>query len=362
LSCAKERAENLMIVDLIRNDLGRIAEYGSVRTTSLFDAERYPTVWQLTSTVQARLRADVDLAEIFATLFPSGSVTGAPKRAAMQAIAELETRPRGVYCGAVGVCGPGPRPHARFAVAIRTATTDLASGQTEYGAGGGITWDSDSAAEWQELVGKMSILKPVAQFCGLFETMRCESDGSVRNGDRHLDRMAESADYIGLPFDRAAAVTKLATCHPGRVRLGLDAAGALSIRQDTLDDSPVPVRLAWCDEPVHSGDRRLFHKTTDRAGYERRRARRPDADDVLLVNERDEVTETTTANDAVRIGRRWWTPALTCGLLPGVERARLLEDGTLAERRIGRSEVLTHELAVISSLRGWRAATLIDCD
>ena len=156
---AKERAENLMIVDLLRNDLGRLARPGSVRVPALFELERYPTVWQLTSEVTARVGAEVDLLDVFRALFPCGSVTGAPKHRTMQLIRELEPTPRGVYCGAIGFVAPPEAPvRARFNVAIRTAVVDRETGRAVYGAGGGITWDSDAAAEWAELLTKAAIL------------------------------------------------------------------------------------------------------------------------------------------------------------------------------------------------------------
>ena len=346
----KERAENLMIVDLIRNDVGRVAEYGSVHVPALFETERYPTVWQMTSTVRGRLRPGTSLADVFTALFPSGSVTGAPKRSAMHAIARLEPA-RGVYCGAVGYIERG---RARFAVAIRTATVDRSTGAAEYGTGGGITWSSDAPAEWRELVAKTAILRRPPRIDGLFETLR--SDGEA--GERHLDRMAASAQFLNIPFDRAEG-RRLLERHrapPGRLRLDLARDGRMWVTCSPLPDLR-PVRLAWAEEPVDSGDVRLFHKTWDREPYDRRRATTPGADDVILVNERGEVTETTTANVAVRIEGRWWTPPVDCGLLAGVERARLIADETLAERVIHREEV--REVAVVNSLRGWRPATLI---
>jgi len=156
---AKEQAENLMIVDLLRNDLGRLAEPGSVRVPALFQLEPYPTVWQLTSEVTARVGADVGLVDVFRALFPCGSVTGAPKHRTMQLIEQLEPTPRGVYCGAIGFVAPPAAPvRARFSVAIRTAVVDRATGRAVYGAGGGITWDSDAAAERAELLTKAAIL------------------------------------------------------------------------------------------------------------------------------------------------------------------------------------------------------------
>jgi para-aminobenzoate synthetase/4-amino-4-deoxychorismate lyase len=167
LASPKERAENVIVVDLVRNDLGRIAEVGSVEVPALFVAEAFPGVWQMTSSVTAKVSSSAPLADLFAALFPSGSVTGAPKPATMALLAHIEERPRGVYCGAVGyVAPPTHRPQARFAVAIRTVTTNRRSGYSEFGVGSGVTWDSDPAGEWAELAAKARILDPPRQVAG----------------------------------------------------------------------------------------------------------------------------------------------------------------------------------------------------
>jgi para-aminobenzoate synthetase/4-amino-4-deoxychorismate lyase len=240
----KERAENVMIVDLLRNDLGRVAETGTVAVRSLLEVERYPTVWQLTSTVTARTSpGNDDLVTLFRALFPSGSVTGAPKAAAMRAIAELEACPRGVYCGAIGYLAPDPvRPRLRFSVAIRTMTVALASGYAEYGAGGGITWASEPAAEWAELQTKTVVLcHPPAPPRSLLETMRLEPSGRVVNLERHLARMAASARHFRFPCDVNAlreAIRRAGEVPPpgtSRIRLRLDSDGtapAAELRRD----------------------------------------------------------------------------------------------------------------------------------
>jgi para-aminobenzoate synthetase/4-amino-4-deoxychorismate lyase len=363
----KERAENVMITDLLRNDLSRVAEVGSVRVPELFVAERYPTVWQLTSSVTARLRAEIGLTELFAALFPSGSVTGAPKLAAMTAIGELEGRPRGVYCGAIGYLRPcakpgSGRPSARFSVAIRTAT--VCGGYAEYGTGGGITASSRPDAEWAELLAKSQVLRRPEQPAELFETLRYEPPGALVNVEGHLARLSASARYWGFPGgELATARTSMLTAcqgrgEPTRVRLALKRSGAVDV---TVADMPAaldrPVRLAVADRPVHSGDALLFHKHGDRGRYDR--FRRGGFDDVILWNERGEATEITIANLAVRLAGRWYTPPLESGLLPGVERARLIEAGELTERVIPVHELAgAEELAVINSLRGWRSAEL----
>jgi para-aminobenzoate synthetase/4-amino-4-deoxychorismate lyase len=361
----KERAENVMITDLLRNDLSRIAEVGSVQVPELFTAERYPTVWQLTSSVSARLRAEIGLAELFAALFPSGSVTGAPKLAAMRAIAELEGRPRGVYCGAVGYLRPADqpgRPSARFSVAIRTAT--VRDGYAEYGTGGGITASSRADAEWAELLAKSQVLHRPEQPAELFETLRYEPPNTLVNVAGHLTRLTSSANYWGFPASELsrAPAAMLDACegqrHPARVRLVLRRSGTVEVAVAPMP-GPLgrPVRLALAREPVRSDDALLFHKHGDRSRYDR--FRRAGFDDVILWNERGEATEVTIANLAVRLAGRWYTPPLDCGLLPGVERARRVEAGELAERVITVDELAQAEdLSVVNSLRGWRPAVL----
>ncbi|MDQ6805531.1 MAG: bifunctional anthranilate synthase component I family protein/class IV aminotransferase [Actinomycetota bacterium] len=361
----KERAENVMIVDVMRNDLGKVAEVGSVTVPALFETERYPTLWQLTSTVTARVGPDTDLADLFAALFPSGSVTGAPKRAAMQAIASTEQRPRGVYCGAVGYLSPDPRrPAARFAVAIRTATHANISGYAEYGAGGAITWSSDADAEWAELETKALALTSPPRPARLIETLRLEPPQTLVNLDRHLARLCASAEYFDFHYEQAAVDAALAHALAHRravtrVRIVLARSGAVHVEAEDLAPTAALVRLGVADRPIRSDDVLLFHKQADRDLYDSLRRSQPEVDDVVLWNERRQVTETTTASLAVQLDGRWWTPSLAGGLLPGVERARLIDLGALTERDISIDE-LTHAdgVAVVNSLRGWRGAEL----
>ncbi|MEI4272560.1 aminodeoxychorismate synthase component I [Klenkia sp. LSe6-5] len=362
-SSPKERAENLMIVDLLRNDLGRVAEVGSVEVTELFTAERYPTVWQLVSEVRATLRPEVGLVELLAATFPCGSVTGAPKAAAMQAIADLEASPRGVYCGAVGwLAPPGEPVSGRFSVAIRTAV--VAGGQAVYGAGGGITWSSDAAAERRELRAKAAVLTaPTGEF-ELLETLGHTADAGFTHLPEHLARLADSADYLGHACDLAVVVTALEQAVAGRaasrVRLTLDRAGRVAVTVADLPGTTGPVRLAVDTVPVDSASPWLQHKTTRRDVYTAAAARHPHADDVVLVNERGEVTETSIATLCVRLDGTWWTPPTSSGCLPGTARARLVAEGVLAERVLAVADLhAAEELAVVSSLRGWRPAVLL---
>jgi para-aminobenzoate synthetase/4-amino-4-deoxychorismate lyase len=323
--------------------------------------------------VTSTAASGVCLADVFAALFPCASVTGAPKISATRFIARLETERRGVYCGAAGIITPPEQDGGvtRFAVAIRTAVVDRSKGVVEYGTGGGISWDSDPRAEWDEVLLKAAALSdfPPASLGpgdGLIETMGYDA-GQVRNLGRHLNRLNASARYFGLVVPPtiadgvAAAVAHLDGAHRIRLVLGVD--GTIDIESEALGPAPArPVNLCVDLEPVLSGDAGLYHKTTDRRRYDQRAGRHPEADDVVLVNERGEVTETTRANLAVRLDDRWCTPPLDCGLLPGVERSRLLADGHLVERVMTLDDLhRAQDVATMSSLRGWRPARFVPC-
>jgi len=359
----KDRAENLMIVDLLRNDAGRVAEFGSVRVERLYEVERYETVHQMTSTLRARLRPEAGLADVFRALFPCGSVTGAPKVRTMQIIRDLEPSPRGVYCGAIGFVSPG---EAVFSVGIRTLLLDAAAGTAELGVGSGITWDSDAAAEYRECWSKAAFVRRAPGEFRLLETLLWEPEGGWFLLDGHLDRMAASAEYFGYAFDRDDAVRRLDEAARGfgggplRVRLRLDRDGGMEIEATPHASSAEPARVAIAAEPVDSHDPMLYHKTTRRAEYERRAATRPDCDDVLLVNERGELTESAIANVVVRLDGALWTPALESGLLPGVLRADLLARGEVRERVIRPADLAcAEEVWLINSVRKWRRAVVI---
>ena len=369
LASAKDHAENAMIVDLLRNDVGRISVAGGVDWTELFHAERYETVWQLTSTIRADLLPGTGLAEIFRALFPSGSVTGAPKVATMRVIAELEDSPRGVYCGAIGYLAPpgSGEPKAIFNVAIRTIVVDTASAFAEYGVGGGVTFDSSASGEYAEILAKSRVLAAMRPAFALLETVRWDAAAGFAHLPEHLARMAASAAYLGFRFEPEEAVAvleKAVADHGGpraRIRLLLERDGRLAAEVgDLAEPAAGPIRVALDTEPVDPADAWLFHKTTRRAPYERRRERRPDVDDVVLRNTRGEVTETTIANLAVRLGNRWLTPPREAGLLAGTYREVLLREGRLEERPISVEELRAAEgIALVSSVQGWREAVLV---
>jgi len=363
----KERAENVMIVDLLRSDLGRIARPGSVRVPHLFTRERYPTIWQMTSTIEAELTDSIRLPQVFAALFPCGSVTGAPKIRTMHHIAALERSPRGVYCGAVGVVQPGG--DAVFNVAIRTLLQDRASGRQEYGVGAGITWDSRADTEWAETEAKSAVLlrSHTPPTFDLLETLRLE-EGIYRLEERHGQRLEASARYFGRVCDRERireTLRAFAEAHAAgdwRVRLCVAPDGTprvegapLPERWLTLQDTPDSRPVIMAATPISHHDPFLFHKTTHRAVYEAHRAGiASEVLDVLLWNEAGEATEFTIGNLVAEIGGVLWTPPIDCGLLPGTLRAELLEQGIVQERRLLLDEVRSApRLWLINSVRGW---------
>jgi para-aminobenzoate synthetase/4-amino-4-deoxychorismate lyase len=352
----KNRAENLMIVDLIRNDLSRVAEAGSVATPSLFDIETYPTVLQMTSTVTATAREGVAAADVLAALFPCGSVTGAPKIRSMEVIGEVETGPRGAYTGAIGAIGADG--DAVFSVAIRTLATD-GRGRATLGLGSGIVADSEAGDEWRECLAKAAFLarRPPPD---LIETMRVE-EGAVSELERHLARMAASAAWLGARFDGAAARAMVAGAVAGmtdaRLRLLLAPSGALAVQLSPLPAAPPsPVPVALVPLPVDPGDWRLRHKTTDRAFYDDPR-RAAGAFECLFVRPDGRLTEGSFTNLFVPRDGMLLTPPAALGLLPGVLRQRLIEDGHAVEAPLTAAD-LTDGFFIGNALRGLIPARL----
>ncbi len=350
----KNRAENVMIVDMIRNDLGRIAQIGSVRVPALFTTERYPTLWQMTSTVTAQTRAGVT--EILQNLFPCASITGAPKVSTMNIIARLETTPRRIYTGSIGYLAPGRV--AQFNVAIRTVLLEKATGRAEYGVGGGIVWDSTSADEYEEALLKSKILTSRPRQFSLIETLLWDPPEGWFLPEKHLERMLASADYFGFPLEKktlTAFLNELAFDTPQRVRILLGSDGRLEYQASPFRAPAAPLKFALAARPVNSQDVFLFHKTTRRDMYDSARETFPEADDVLLYNEHGELTEFTLGNVVVELPGGLFTPPVTCGLLAGTFRAHLLESGQIQERII-RLEELTPQtrLYFINSVRKWQ--------
>jgi len=365
LSSAKCQAENIMITDMVRNDLGRIATPGSVRTPDLLTAEKYATVWQLTSTVTAD--SDAPTSEVMRALFPCASVTGAPKVSSMAIIAGLERSPRGIYTGAIGYLRPGRR--AQFNVAIRTAVMNRVTGVTKYGIGGGIVWDSDAQQEYAECLLKARILQAeaVGRDFQLLETTRWTPGEGYALLDEHLARMADSAAYFDFEFDREKVRNDLnerARTFPQaaqRIRMLLSASGILDVTSTPLDAQPVgPVRLKLAADPVRIDNPFLYHKTTRREVYDNARASIDDCDEVLLWNSEGYLTEATIANIAVNIGGQLYTPPEDCGLLAGTWRGKLLASGEIEPRRIRVDEVAVgDEVLLFNSVRGLYKGVLV---
>jgi len=355
----KDRAENVMIVDLLRNDLGRVAEFGSVEVVRLWEVERYETILQLTSTVQARLRAGLGLVDVLTALFPCGSVTGAPKVRTMQIIAALEDRPRGVYTGCIGFVSPGLE--ARFNVAIRTVWIDREQGRAEFGVGGGITWDSRQQGEYEECLIKARVLSARRPEFELLETLLYEPPGEYYLLERHLERLCNSACYFGFRYipDEVEQVLKKEaesfSLGSYRVRLALACDGRTEVRSTPIQQVPgLPLRVVVASDPVDEQDPFLFHKTTHRQVYEKRRAAHPSCDDVILQNSRGELTECCIGNLVVQLDGQKWTPPLECGLLGGTFRAELLACGQIRERKLMLENLPAAEgLYLINSVRRW---------
>jgi para-aminobenzoate synthetase/4-amino-4-deoxychorismate lyase len=379
-----------MIVDMIRNDLGRVARPGTVAVARAFEVERYPTVWQMTSTVSGE--SDARLPELFAALFPCASVTGAPKPATTRFIRDLEAGPRGVYCGAIGRVEPGGR--ARFAVAIRTLELDRAAGTFRYGVGSGVTWDSDAEEEWRECLAKAAVLDGAPPEFELLETMRWRAGGRERGAggepgarggrgvellDLHLERLAASAEYFGFaspPSEspegdakaslergvRALLDERCSALPTGsyRARLRLARDGALALDVEPFRPDRHVWRVAVASVAVPSMEVFAFHKTTFRARYDAALAAAPaGVDEVLLVNERGELAEGTRTNVALQFDGEWVTPPLDSGLLPGVFRAHLLRSGRLVEATLYPEDLRrAHRVRLMNALRGWIPAAV----
>ncbi len=378
---SKERAENLMIVDLLRNDLSRVAEVGSVKVPSLFDVQALPTVWQMTSTVTARSKTGLKLSDVFRALFPCGSVTGAPKRQAMHHIARLERTARGVYCGAVGLMAPGGR--VTFNVPIRTVCVYTppppAPWSAHCGIGSGITLDATPAGEIAEWKAKQAFLTRADKPFQLLESLRLD-EGQIPRLDLHLQRLSSSARHFGWAWhdavERRVRQTLALLCanHPHgmhKVRLLLCVDGLVDVHASALtgpgaiaqtrpapgDQAMMTVQLA--SRAMPPADDFIRHKTTRRAAYAAF-APKDGAFDTLLFNQSGELTEFTIGNLALKLDGQWYTPALAAGMLPGVMRASLLAEGVLTERQLTLAD-LDHAqgMALLNSVRGWLPVKLI---
>jgi para-aminobenzoate synthetase/4-amino-4-deoxychorismate lyase len=378
----KNRAENVMIVDLLRNDLGQVCETGSVKVTELFTIEKYPTVFQMTSTIEGSLRPNLSYSELFRSLFPCGSITGAPKIRAMQIIRELETTPRGVYTGAIGYIAPEspatpansskpeniPPYRAVFNIAIRTITLDGAQG--EMGVGGGIVIDSMAEAEYNECAAKAAFLTSLPVEFSLLEAILWDQD--YKRLPQHLERLEKAARHFDYPYDEGNLKKALAAQATGfkagdkyKVRLVLDSEGKTLMEAIRIDDPPTqaPKIIAISPERVTSTNRFAYYKTTNRAIYNRvsALAAREDYADLIFLNEREEVTEGASNNIFIEKDGQLFTPPQECGLLNGVYRRVVLEENSNArEKVLYLTDLLEADnIFVCNSIRGWRKVILV---
>ena len=353
----KDQAENVMIVDLLRNDLGKVSIPGSVKVTSLFDIERFETVWQMTSTVESTLKTGTSLTELMTALFPCGSITGAPKIRTMQIIRDLERFARGAYTGAIGFLKPGG--DCIFNVAIRTVVVDSESNVATFGVGGGVTIDSTAEREYEECLVKSRFLHAQAVEFQLFESILLE-DGEYFLLDRHLERLKVSGAFFGFRFpieqidsDLQQTATENAA-GSFKVRLLLSKDGSIETEVSRIEVDERVRRVALATQPIDSSDRFLFHKTTRRDFYDTQLAARPGCDDIIFWNERGEITESIIANVVVEVDGELFTPPISSGLLAGTFREELLEHGRIQERVITLDELRNAErVFLINSVRRW---------
>jgi para-aminobenzoate synthetase / 4-amino-4-deoxychorismate lyase len=360
---SKNRSENVMIVDLMRNDLGRICEYGSVKVERLFAVEKYATLFQMVSEVSGTLRAGVRYSDIFESLFPCGSVTGAPKHRTMEIIRQLERAPRGVYTGAIGFFSPAGE--AVFNVPIRTVV--LTNNQGAMGVGSGIVIDSRAEDEYRECLLKSEFLTSCEKPFQLLESILWNDGYSLL--PLHLERMEASAAYFGFNFDRKAIFaaleeeSKQLPCGERiKVRVLLERSGAITVSHTPVEREAGQGRVIVSDIRVFSGDRFLRHKTTRRQLYDQQyaQARRHGYDEVLFLNERGEVTEGAISNVFLEKDGRWFTPPVSSGLLPGIYRRHLLETRAAAERPLQLRDLASADAVYIcNAVRGCRRVTVV---
>ena len=352
----KDRAENLMIVDMIRNDIGRIAVTGSVRVPKLFEIEKYPTVWQMTSTVTAKLEAS--LTEVFQALFPCASITGAPKANTMRIINRLEPSARNIYTGTIGFIRPDMS--MQFNVAIRTVLIDKQYNQAEYGVGGGIVWDSTATSEYQECLTKSQVLSGKGTYTHqLLETLLWTPEQGFFLLDYHLNRLLQSAEYFDFAADRSLIAAELENAVADqsgakKIRLLVAKNGHTQIQLFDFEQtaSSQLYRLKIAEQPIDSRDIYLFHKTTQRSVYQSFSQLYADYDDVLLINENNEVTESCIANVVVEIDGINYTPPVACGLLNGTYRQFLIDEKQLVEKVIDKNMLKTaSQISLINSVR-----------
>jgi para-aminobenzoate synthetase/4-amino-4-deoxychorismate lyase len=362
----KDQAENAMIADMMRNDLGKICRTGSVNVVQPFQIEKYHTVWQMTTGVIGETNSG--LTKIFQALFPCASITGAPKIKTMELITKVEDSPRKIYTGNIGFITP--EGDAQFNVAIRTALVDKLKKQIEYGIGSGVVWDSQPELEYQECIAKAKVIEKPRMFpkFALLESLRWSPTEAYFLCDLHLERLRDSAIYFDYPFDMQRCrillerLAKRLPTHPHKVRLLLYKNGGLQISATPIDEPEnlQPLWISPAKEPIDTSDPFYYHKTTYRKNYQNCIPVYPGADEIVLFNEAGEVTETRIYNIVAKINGDWITPPVNCGLLPGTYRRYLIEKKLIREGTITLADLQSaSEIALINSVRLWRPAILM---
>ena len=353
----KNRAENVMIVDLLRNDLGILAKPGTVHVPKLFEIEQYPTVHQMTSTIAAKISENIQLVDIFKALFPCGSITGAPKISTIEIISNLEKSPREVYCGAIGYITPNQE--AIFNVPIRTVVVDQKTGKATYGVGGGITWDSTAEGEYHEVLAKASLLEEDRPDFQLLESLLLQ-DGEYFLLEEHLTRLKNSAKYFGISIDVENVqitlhdLAKKNSLGASKIRLLSDKNGELTIESQPITQLETPLMVTLADEPLDKNNPFLYHKTTNRIIYSHFQKKYSHVFDVLLWNEDGELTEFTNGNIVLEIDGTLWTPPINSGLLAGTYRERLIKEETIHEKVLTITDLRkSKKVWFINSVRKW---------
>ncbi len=366
----KNRAENLMIVDLIRNDFGRICKTGTITVPSLFDVERFQTLFQMTSTVCGALKDTITFKEIFEAIFPCGSITGAPKIRAMEIIAELEAEPRGPYTGAIGFISP--QKQACFSVAIRTVvaeTQDEKSLIGEMGIGSGITIDSQLQTEYEECLLKANFLTNAVEDFALIESIKFHGQYCLL--EKHLARLKQSATYFDFKFEEdvlraslANYAQALAKNMPYKVRLTLDKFGKVQLSHEPIVLTHDIGKIAIAEVRTNSNDKFFYHKTTRRQIYDKasQLAKQLGLADFIFLNERGEVSEGAISNIFVEKAGRLYTPPISAGILAGVYRAHVLETHSHASERVLEVQDLrdAERIWICNAVRGMREVKLVD--
>lgn len=359
----KTGAENLMIVDLLRNDLGRISDAGSVKVSKLFSIEEYETLYQMTSTIRGRIKENTKYQEIFRALFPSGSVTGAPKKRAMELICSLENNPRGIYTGSIGFISP--HNGAVFNVAIRTITFRKPFGKM--GIGSGIVWDSEARSEYDECLLKAKFLRDYEVDFNLVETMLW--NGSFSLLDLHVERLKKSSKFFNIPFDPKSILSHLKILEGKfnkgadyKVRMLVNNRGDLQTEHSIVEEEKSSFKISLSMDRVNSKNIFLFHKTTRRHFYNENlmRARKQGLFDTIFVNEKGEITEGSIHNIFIQMNGNLYTPPVKCGLLPGVKRQKILTDHPGAKEKVLYKQDLidAEKIFLTNAVRGMKEVIL----